>query len=446
MSMIPETRYAKGPNGRIAYQVIGEGPLDLIFRPDPLVNLEIMWEEPNLARFLRNLASFSRLICFDSLGYGVSDPLPSSHRQTATEFAEDFEVVMQAAGSERAAIFAHGAAGRPALCQAVRAPEHTLALILGDTFPCLSRQPDYPCGLPKEAFEKLQERLERDWGTGELAGILVPSLAGDASFRHIFARLQRTGVRHASVQDMFRAANAEDLRSLLPEIRMPTLVLHHAGDRWVRVDHGRYMGSHIPGAKYVELPGEDHYFFFTDKADAVVHEVQSFLTGTTTATDAERVLVTVLFLDIVESTKRAAEIGDHRWRDLLDAFYRVVRQELSRHRGQECDTAGDGFLASFDAPTRAIRCATALSQELAGLGIPIRAGLHTGECERVGIGVRGLAVHIGARVAAQAQPGEVLVSSTVREAVAGSALKFADRGTHTLKGVPGEWRLFALED
>lgn len=444
MSMTPETRFAKGPNGRIAYQVIGEGPLDLVFSPDPTVNLETMWEEPNLARFLRNLASFSRLICCDRPGYGVSDPLPSSHRQTSAEFAEDIEVLMQAAGSERAALFAHGA-GRNALCRAARAPERTLALILSNTYSCLSRQPGYPCGLPKDAFENLLARHERGWGTGETVDDLVPSRAGDAGFRHIFARLQRTGVRLASMQNMFRASYAEDLRSLLPEIRVPTLVLHHAGDRWIRVCHGRYMAEHIPGAKYVELPGDDHYFFFTDKADAVVHEVQSFLTGTTTVTDAERVLVTVLFLDIVDSTKRIAEVGDLRWHDLLDTFYRVVRQELGRHRGQECDTAGDGLLASFTAPTHALRCASALSQELAGLGIPIRAGLHTGECERVGKSVRGMAVHIGARVAALAQPGEVLVSSTVREAVAGSPLKFADRGAHALKGVPGEWRLYAVE-
>lgn len=442
----PEIRYAKGPNGRVAYQVIGEGPIDLIFTRDPMVNVEIMWEEPNLARFLRNLASFCRLICHDPLGVGLSDAIPAQHRLTVDEQVQDFEVVMRAAGSERAAILGTGCGGRVAIWQAVHHPAQTSALILCNTWPCLSRQPDYPCGMPREAFERLLANVDRGWGAGDNVPVLVPSRAHEPDFRATYARLQRTGARAGTVIQWFNDNYADDLRGVLAEVHVPTLVTHDKGDRWAPVCHGRYMAEHIPGAKYVELPGDDHYFFLTEKADLVVHEVQQFLTGTTIVIDTERVLATVLFLDIVESTKRAAEIGDLRWRDLLDTFYRVVRQELSRYHGQECDTAGDGLLARFNAPTHAIRCATALMQALASLGIPIRAGVHTGECERVGTSVRGLAVHIGARVAALAQPGEVLVSNTVREAVAGSLLKFAERGTHTLKGVPGDWRLFALEN
>lgn len=440
--MEPKTSYARSEEGHVAFQVVGDGPLDIVFIPDWVTNVDAMWEEPSLARFLRRLASFSRLICFDKRGSGVSDPVPLGSLPTMEQWMDDVRVVMDAVGSERAALFGHAEGGPMATLFAATYPERVQALVLADTFARLLRDSDYPYGLPAQAVETWLRKFGEFWGTGANADVVAPSVAKDPRFRQWYGRYERLAMAPGAAVASYRTMFEIDLRAVLPTLRVPTLVLHRAGDHHIRVGHGRYLGAHITAAKYVELPGEDHVFH-VGESDLMLNGLQAFLTGVNEVPEEDRVLATVLFADMVGSTELVAQIGDRRWRDLLDGYYRLARQELGRFRGREIDTAGDGFFATFDGPARAIRCACALHGAVKGLGITIRAGLHTGECELVGDDVRGIAVHIGARVVARAEPGEVLVSSTVKDLVAGSGIRFIDRGIHALKGVPGEWRLFA---
>jgi class 3 adenylate cyclase len=323
-------------------------------------------------------------------------------------------------------------------------PRAHAALILVDTCARLLRDVDYPWGIPADRVSLFLDRLRELWGTGDFAKLLAPSVAHDARFRRWLARYDRLAIAPQAHIPMYAAYFEWDVRAVLPSIRVPTLVLHRIGDRHVRVGHARYLAEHIPRAKYVELPGEDHLFFVGD-SERMLAEIEGFLTGVRPMPEIDRVLATVLFTDIVGSTERAATLGDRAWRALLDTHHEIIRRELERHRGREVKTVGDGFLATFDRPARAILCARAIRDGLRSLGIEIRAGLHTGECELMGDDVGGIAVYIGARVAASAAPSEVLVSSTVKDLVAGSGLRFADRGAHSLRGVPGEWRLFAVE-
>jgi class 3 adenylate cyclase len=375
---------------------------------------------------------------------GVSDPVPLAALPTLEQWMDDVRIVMEAAGSKRAALLGATDGGQMAMLFAATYPERTSALILVDSSARILRDVDYPWGLPADRVPRLLQRIEELWGTGGAVDILAPSVAHDERFRRWYARYERLAIGPRAVTTMFAAYLERDLRGVLPSIRVPTLVLHRVGDRYVRVGHGRYLTEHIPGAKYVELRGEDHLFFAGD-TEAMLGEIEEFLTGVRPVPEIDRVLATVLFTDIVGSTERAATLGDRAWHALLDTHHGIVRRELERHRGREVDTAGDGFLATFDGPARAIRCACAIRDGVRSLGIEIRAGLHTGECELMDDGVGGIAVHIGARVAASAAPSEVLVSSTVKDLVAGSGLRFADRGSHSLHGVPGEWRLFAVE-
>src|SRR5262249_4856523 len=322
-------------------------------------------------------------------------------------------------------------------------PDRTSALILVDTCARHLRDVDYPCGLPADRVPRYLQRTEELWGTGRLLDILAPSVAHDERFRRWYGRYERLAMGPRAIIATQAAYLERDLRGVLPSIRVPTLVLHRAGDRFIRAGNGRYLAEHIPGAKYVELPGEDA--LFVGDTEMLLGEMEEFLTGTRPVPEIDRVLATVLFTDIVGSTERAATLGDRAWRTLLDTHHAIVRQELERHRGREIKTVGDGFLATFDGPARAIRCACAIRDELRSLGIEIRAGLHTGECELLNDDVGGIAVHIGARVVATAAPAEVLVSSTVKDLVAGSGLRFVDRGVRSLQGGPGEWRLFAVE-
>jgi class 3 adenylate cyclase len=323
-------------------------------------------------------------------------------------------------------------------------PERVSALILVNTAARHLRDVDYPWGLPADRMARFLQRMEELWGTGDLVDVTAPSVAHDPRFRRWYGRYERASMGPSACATMYATQFERDLRGVLPTIRVPTLVLHRAGNRHLRVGHGRYLAEHIPGARYVELPGEDH-LFFTGDTEAVLAEIEEFLTGARSPGEVDRVLATVLFTDIVGSTERAAALGDRAWRAVLDTHNGIVRRELDRHRGREVKTAGDGFLATFDGPARGIRCASAVRDEIRPLGIEIRAGLHTGECELMGDDVGGIAVHIGARVAGAAGAGEVLVSSTVKDLVAGSGIRFADRGLHVLKGVPGEWRLFTVE-
>jgi pimeloyl-ACP methyl ester carboxylesterase/class 3 adenylate cyclase len=436
----PQTRYAKSGDVHLAYQVVGEGPRDLVLVPGWVSHLEYEWEEPYFARFLRRLASFSRLILLDRRGTGLSDrvsALPSLEQRM-----DDVRAVMDAAGSERAAILGISEGGPMAMVFAATYPDRVSALVLCATFARLTQGPDYPIGVPRQIFEAFIERMRESWGRGATVDGFAPSLAADERFRQTWGRMERFAVSPAGFEALMRIVGETDARDILSVIRVPTLVVHRSRDRIVRVEQARYMAERIAGAKYVELPGDDHFPWAGD--DAVLDEIEEFLTGSRHAVESDRVLATVLFSDIVGSTEHAARIGDRRWRELLEGYLALVRRELVRFRGREIDTAGDGVLASFDGPARAIRCACAIRAGVPPLGIEVRMGLHTGECTVIGYKVGGIAVHIGARIADAAKAGEVLVSATVKDLVAGSGIAFEPRGVRALKGVPGEWALYAV--
>ena len=448
--MQPETRYAKSGDVNIAYQVLGDGPFDLVLVPGWASHIEHQWEEPSFARFLRRLASFSRLIMFDKRGTGLSDRVSISELPTLEQRMDDVRAVMDAVGSERAALMGVSEGGPMSVLFAATYPQRTAALVLYGTMAKGYADQDYPWALPREAVEsnlaamEKEWGIEREWGHPYALNLFAPSRLNDQRFQEWWAKWGRLAASPGAAIALSRMNMEIDVRHVLPTVRVPTLVVHRKGDRACWVGGARYMAERIPDAKYVELPGDDHFPVVGD-ADAVLDEAQEFLTGVRPAPEPDRVLATVLFTDIVGSTERAAQLGDHRWRDLLDNYYALARRDLGRFRGREVKTTGDGFLATFDGPARGIRCACAISDEAGRLGLPIRAGLHTGECEIMGEDIGGIAVHIGARVATMAAPGEVLVSSTVKDLVAGSGLRFEDRGSRTLKGVPEEWHLFAVE-
>ena len=437
--MPPETKYARSGDANIAYQVIGTGSLDIVLAPGSVTHLEVMWEELTWVRFIERLASFSRLMIFDKRGTGLSDRV--TEVATLEERMDDLRAVMDAVGSERAAVIGASEGGPMSALFAATYPERTTALVLYGTF-AYDSEPFTP-----EQFQEYIERIRREWGSEASARQSLPryapSVAEDERFIRWWARLSRLGVSPGSRIALSRMNEEIDIRHILSSIRVPTLVLHRMGDRLISLQDGRYMAEHIPGAKFVELPGQDHILWVGD-VDSLLDEIEEFLTGVRRGPEPDRVLATVLFTDIVGSTEKAAELGDRRWRELLDSHHALVRKELARFRGREIDTAGDGFFATFDGPARAIRCAYTISDNVRQLGIQVRAGLHTGECELMGDKVGGIAVHIGARVLSKAGPSEVLVSSTVKDLVAGSGIQFEERGVHALKGVPGEWRLYAM--
>jgi class 3 adenylate cyclase len=439
--MSPETRYARSGDVNIAYQIVGEGPFDLVYVPGWISNVELMWEEPNHARLLSRLASFSRLILFDKRGTGMSDPVPLDRLPTLEQRMDDVRAVMDAADSEEAALFGSSEGGLMSILFSATYPERTRALVTHAIYAKRMWSPDYPWAPTPEARAAEIEETERTWGGEMDISVLAPS--GDEAFkRRAVAYLRRSASPGAAVA-LLRMNTQIDVRAALPTISVPTLVLHRVGDLDVKVEEARWIASQIPGAKLVELPGDDHLIWAGD-VDGLVDEVEDFLTGSRPAHTGDRVLATVLFTDIVGATERAAELGDRRWREVLERHHSIVRRELERFRGREVDTAGDGFLATFDGPARAVRCSRAIQQAIGELGLEIRAGVHTGEVELTDGKVTGIAVHTGARVAALAGPSEVLVSGTVKDLVAGSGIEFDDRGTHELKGVPGEWRLYAV--
>ena len=440
--MDAETRYARSGDLRIAYQVHGEGPIDLVFAPGYLSHLEQNQWWPDYARFIEKMAAFSRLIIFDRRGTGLSDRILSLG--SFEELMDDIAAVMDAARSERAALFGAAEGGPMCVLFAATFPERTSALVLGASYARRTWAPDYPWGLDEQAQQRILDGYEERWGRpGFGSRSIAPSLVDDESFQTWYAQAQRFSGTPASARAWFRITMEIDVRDVLPAIRVPTLVVHRTGDRVIPVESGRYLAEHISDAKYVEIPGVDHFPFVGD-FDATVDEVEEFLTGTRRSRELDRVLATVLFTDIVGSTARAAELGDRRWTELLAEHHRLVRQELDRHRGRVVRVEGDGTLTTFDGPARAIRCAEAIRDGVRALGLEVRAGLHTGEIELAGAGVEGIAVHIGARIAALAGAGEILVSSTVKDLVVGSGIEFADRGAHELKGIPGEWRVYGV--
>jgi class 3 adenylate cyclase len=441
MASFPKTQYAKSGDLHIAYQVTGTGPLDLVWVPGFVSHLEHEWEHPSPARFLERLSSFSRLIRFDKRGTGLSDrvgDIPGLEQRM-----DDVRAVMDAVGSERAALFGISEGGPMSLLFAATYPARTSALVLYGSYARRSWAPDHPAGHTEEKWREMIDGIETSWGEGRVPDIRAPSAKDDESYQQWAAKYQRLAASPGAAVAVMQMNKEIDVRPILSAVRVPTLVLHRTHESVIDVGQARYLAGHIPGARLVELPGKDHAPW-AGNMDDILDEMEEFLTGSRHATDSDRVLATVLFSDIVGSTERAASLGDRKWRDLLGNYQSLVRRELTRFRGREVDTAGDGFFATFDGPARAIRCAEAINVGVKPLGIEVRAGLHTGECEVMGDKVGGIAVHICARVSALAGSGEVLVSSTVKDLVAGSGLAFNERGAHTLKGVPGEWHLYAV--
>jgi class 3 adenylate cyclase len=437
----PETHYAKADDGvHIAYQVFGGGPFDLVVIPGFISHVELAWEDEAIVLALRRLGSFSRVIMFDKRGTGMSDRterLPDIDRRML-----DIEAVMQAAGSEQAALLAVSEGGPMALLFAAAHPERTRALILLGAYARITACPDYPIGVPTEQLFQFAQYLETRWGTGVGLGAWAPSVAHDSAVRESFARLQRLAASPGAAMALMSSYLDIDVRTALPLVTAPTLVMHRTGDHMIPLPHGQYVAEHIEGARLVELPGTDH-FWWTEGSERIIDEIEEFLTGARSVPEPDRVLASVLFTDIVDSTRQAAELGDGAWRLLLDRHDALAGRQVERYGGRLVKTTGDGVLAMFDGPARSVRCARAISDGAEALGVEVRAGVHTGEVELRGDDITGLGVHIASRVEGLAQPGEVLVSRTVTDLVAGSGLDFDDRGEHNLKGVPGRWQLFA---
>jgi class 3 adenylate cyclase/pimeloyl-ACP methyl ester carboxylesterase len=441
MAAIPATRYVKSDDVHIAFQVLGEGSLDVLFVPGFVSHIEAVWQNSEASAFLRRLASFCRLILFDKRGTGMSDR--GSQIFTLEQRMHDVQAVLDEVGSKQAVLFGVSEGGPMSLLYAATYPERTSALVLYGSYAKRSWAPDYPFGWKDEQWERFLNNIEYNWGTpqGISLAMWAPSVAQDQHAAERMTSYFRAAASPGAAVAIMKMNREIDVRHVLPAIRTPTLILHRAAERIIEIEHARYMAQHLPGAKLIELPGEDHVWWIGG-GSALLDQVEQFLTGRRHTHEPERVLATVLFADIVGSTERAAALGDFRWRELLEAFYAKVREVLRQYRGREINTAGDGLLAAFDGPARAVRCAGAIRDAVRSLGLEVRCGLHTGECELVGNDLAGIAVHIGARVAGLAAPGEVLVSQTVRDLVAGSGLALEERGTHTLRGVPNEWRLF----
>jgi len=440
--MKPRTEYAQSGDLHIAYQVVGNGARDLVYVPGWVSNVEMAWEEPTHARFLEQLASFSRLIIFDKRGTGLSDRVPNDKLPPLDERMDDLRAVMDAAGSERAAVFGFSEGGNLSTVFAASYPKRTAALALFGTFAKRSRSPDYPWAPTVEERNELVSHVAREWGRGMDLEQYVPSKMNDPAFLGRLSAYFRSAASPGAAVALLKMNTEIDIRHVLPAIHVPTLVMHRTGDRSANVEEARWMAAQIPEARFVELAGEDHMPWVGDQ-DAILDEIQEFVTGDRPEREPDRVLATVLLTDIVGSTRQAAQLGDRAWSELLAQHHAIVRKELDRCRGREIDTAGDGFLATFDGPARAVSCACRIRDAMRGLGLEIRAGLHTGEIELAGGKIHGIAVHTGSRIASAAKPGEVLVSSTVKDLVSGSGIPFEDRGIHELKDVPRPWQLYA---
>ncbi len=445
MFEVPETRYAKSGDVNIAYQVVGEGPFDLIHVPPFISNLELQWEDTVERRYFERLASFSRLIMFDKRGTGLSDRVAVA---TLEERMDDLRAALDAVGSHRAAVYGSSEGGALSVIFTATYPDRVSALVLYGAYPRMTWAPDYPDGIPDEMWDEGLRHLEENWGRGGDGGIplyaLTPDRVDDPVYRKAHGRWERLSASPGAAVAIQQMIRYLDVRDLLPAIRVPSLVVYRTADVLHAVG-SRYMGAHIPGAKIVELPGNEYFPHLGDQ-DSVVDEIEEFLTGVRPVHAPDRALATVLFTDIVSSTERATVLGDDAWTQVLDRHDALVVREVERHRGRRIKTTGDGMLATFDGPARAVRCAQAICAGVRSLGIEVRAGLHTGEIELRGDDIGGIGVHIGQRVSALSGPGEVLVSSTVKDLVAGSGITFADRGFHVLKGLPDEWRIFAAEN
>ena len=439
---MPETRYARSGDVSIAYQVLGDGPRDVIHVPGFVSNVEVMWEDPGMARFLNRVAAFSRLIVFDKRGTGLSDPVPIDDLPSLEVRMDDVRAVMDAVGSTSATLFGHSEGGAMCLLFAGTYPDRTEGLILIGSRVKGVRSDDYPWGPTLEEAAADAVEIERTWPDGnDRLDHLAPSRADDKAFQAWLARYQRLSASPKAAGTLARMNTAVDVSPILAAIRVPTLLLYRGGD--MRIQDGRYIAERIEGARLVELPGADHFFWAGD-ATQMLGEIEEFVTGHRVGAVTDRVVATVMFTDIVDSTGRAATLGDRQWRDLLYRHDELVRTQLGAWRGKEVKTTGDGFLATFDGPARAIQAARSITRAVRPLGIEVRVGLHTGEVEVVGNDVAGLAVHIASRISAIAGPSQVLVSRTVKDLVAGSGIEFTIQGSHTLKGVPDPWEIYAV--
>lgn len=446
MVATPSTRYAKTDDGaHIAYQVVGDGPLDLLFIPWWWNHLESQWDDPLIAHFLDRLAGFARLIVFDMRGIGLSDPASLNDLPTLERWTADAKAVLDAAGSTRAMVLGHGDGGLVAMLLTATHPDRTSGLILVDAYALLAAHDGYE-GWEPEFLDSMLAAFADFWGTGDRGWVstIAPSQAGNEAFRERLGRLERSSVSPGAAAAVQLVIGHLDVRPILPAISAPTLVLLHRDNLYMPAMFGRYLSEHIPGAQLVELDGADHLYWVGD-ADDTLDEIEQFATGARSQPRAERVLATVLFTDITGSTSHAAELGDLRWGETLEAHHAVVRRQLDRFRGREVNVMGDGFLAVFDGPARAIACACAIRDGVRQLGLGVRAGLHTGEIETSDSDVAGMAVHIAQRVSTLAEAYEVLVSRTVVDLVIGSGIQFSDRGEHHLKGVPNVWQVFAVD-
>jgi pimeloyl-ACP methyl ester carboxylesterase len=436
--MLPETRYAKSRDVHIAYQVFGDGPVNLVLAPPFVSNIENYWDEPDFSRWLLRLATYARIVMLDKRGTGMSDRV--TELPGLDERMDDVRTALDAAGMDQAALLGISEGGPLTALFAATYPDRCHALVLYGTFARFASWLPTP-----EALAAYLDYIDQAWGSGGSLPMFAPSRQHDPAFQRWWGRFERLGASPAAAIALMRMNSQIDISGILSTIRVPTLVIHRTDDVTIDVEGGRYLAEHIPGARYVELPGTDHIPFVDQNAMEIADLIGEFLTGSRTPVSADTVLATVLFTDIVGSTEKAVSLGDRRWRDLLDNHHAIIRRNLQRFRGREIDTVGDGFLATFDGPARGVRCACAIADDIRSLGIDVRAGLHTGECEIMDDKVGGIAVHIGARVAALAGPGEVLVSSTVKDLVAGTGLRFGDRGSQSLKGVPDQWRIFAAQ-
>jgi class 3 adenylate cyclase len=447
MNRRPETRYARTPVGHVAFQVFGEGSFDVLFLTSWLSNVDAMWDDPRTAAYFERLGRFARVLVFDKRGTGVSDPVPVDRLPLIEEWIDDALAALDEAGFERFSVLTDGEGGPMALVLAAAHPERVNSLALVNSFARWQRADDFPIGMPEETRERLVDRWDQNWGfTAEILGLTAPSLAHDPAYRAWYTRYQRLCMPPGPAQKMYRWVTSIDVRSVLPHVTVPALVIGRTKARHHRIEHSRYLAQHLPSARLVELPGADTYPFVAGDYNAVLDEVEEFFTGNRGSSRAKRQLATVVMTDLVKSTDRLTEVGDAAWTDLLRQHDVAVRDLLSKFRGEEVAHTGDGFLAIFDGPTRAVTFAARAGEAVEDLGLSMRAGVHTGEVERVGDQARGLAVHLVSRVVEHAKTGGIVISRTVRDLVLGSGISFSDLGVFELRGVPGSWDLYRVEE
>ena len=441
--MIPKIKYAKNADVHIAYQTVGEGPIDLVLVPGWISNIEIFWEEPTLVRFLQRLSSFSRLILFDKRGTGLSDRV--SYTQTLEDRIDDFRSVMDAVKSERVVLVGYSEGGSMCSLFAATYPERTLSLVMIGSFARIIKTEDYPWGVTNDQLKRNLKQIENNWGNAFELESLAPSLTEDPIFRRWWARFLRLSASPVEAIALRKINSEIDIRKILPTIRVPTLVIHAEHDSVTHVEEGKYLSENIPGAKFEMIPSEDH-LPWVGCPDIILNKIETFVTGSISASKIDRALYTVMFTDIAMSTELASESGDRKWQNILNAHHRAVRHVVAVYAGREIDNAGDGFFIAFDGPARAIQCALAIKKALQELHLSVRIGIHIGECEAIGEKLTGIAVHIGARISNKAEPNQILVSQTVKDLVAGSGTKFKDMGIHSLKGVSEKWHLYQVSE